>query len=350
MTLSTLRDSNAIIFECLSGSKAYGLDIPTSDTDIKGVFVLPKQQFYGLTYTPQVNNPTNDVVYYELGRFMELLGVNNPNILELLATPEEAILKKSSQLARIDISRVLSKRCRHTFGGFAVSQIRKAKGLNKKIVNPVERKRKTPLDFCYVNYGSGSLPVTAFLMKKGWRQEDCGLTNIPHMKDIYGLYHAPDETYAGIIKNERSNELALSSIPRGEEQVALLYFNKDGYSTYCKDYREYWAWVENRNEARYQDTKSHGKNYDAKNMMHTFRLLHMAIEIAREGRIRVRRPDRKFLLKVRSGAYEYEDLVRRAEEKQVEMEEAFAASTLPAQPDRDYIEEMTVGLRESFYG
>ncbi|CAL2078139.1 conserved hypothetical protein [Tenacibaculum sp. 190524A05c] len=46
MTLEELKKSNNIIFECISGSRAYGLNTPSSDTDIRGVFVLPKDQFY----------------------------------------------------------------------------------------------------------------------------------------------------------------------------------------------------------------------------------------------------------------------------------------------------------------
>ena len=42
MTLEALKASGHIIFECISGSRAYGLDTPTSDTDIRGVFILPK--------------------------------------------------------------------------------------------------------------------------------------------------------------------------------------------------------------------------------------------------------------------------------------------------------------------
>lgn len=44
--------------------------------------------------TPLVNNETNDMVFYEFGRFMELLSLNNPNILELLNTPETVIIYK----------------------------------------------------------------------------------------------------------------------------------------------------------------------------------------------------------------------------------------------------------------
>lgn len=73
MTIDFLRENKLIILECISGSKAYGLDTPSSDTDIKGVFLLPKSNFYGLEYVPQVNNETNDIVFYELRRFMELL-------------------------------------------------------------------------------------------------------------------------------------------------------------------------------------------------------------------------------------------------------------------------------------
>jgi len=63
MTIEELKQKDLIILECLSGSKAYGLDTPTSDTDIKGVFILPKSEFYGLSYISQVNNESNDIVY-----------------------------------------------------------------------------------------------------------------------------------------------------------------------------------------------------------------------------------------------------------------------------------------------
>ena len=129
----------------------------------------------------------------------------------------------------------------------------------------------------------------------------------------------------------------------------MLYFNKDGYSKYCKEYKEYWEWVENRNEDRYQNTKSHGKNYDAKNMMHTFRLLEMAIEIAKEKKVNVKRPNREFLLNIRSGKYEYDELLKIANEKQEEMEKAFEKSDLQEKPNREQINKIAYRIREKFY-
>jgi len=349
MTIEELKEKGLIILECISGSKAYGLDTPSSDTDIKGVFLLPKKDYYGLKYTAQVSNPSNDIVYYELGRYMELLSVNNPNILELLNTPKSAVLYKHPFLEEINSELILSKLCKNTFGKFALSQIKKAKGLKKKIVNPVGKERKNILSFCYVNYGQGSISLRKYLEINNWKQENCGLINISHMKDVFGLFHSETVNYNGIIKNELSNDIRLSSIPKGEKQEALLYFNKDGYSKYCKEYKEYWNWVENRNEVRYENTQSHGKNYDAKNMMHTFRLLEMAIEIGKEREINVKRPNREFLLDVKNGNYEYEDLLVMAKERQDEMETVFENSKLPERPNIEMINELTYKLRNKFY-
>lgn len=91
MAIEELKEKQLILLECISGSKAYGLDTPESDTDIKGIFFLPKEAFFGLYYIDQVSNESNDIIYYELGRFIELLSKNNPNILELLNTPEDCM-------------------------------------------------------------------------------------------------------------------------------------------------------------------------------------------------------------------------------------------------------------------
>ena len=87
MTVEELKNSGHIIFECISGSRAYGLQTPSSDTDIRGVFMLPKDDFYSMEYNGQVNNESNDIVYYELSKFIGLCANNNPNILEMLNVP-----------------------------------------------------------------------------------------------------------------------------------------------------------------------------------------------------------------------------------------------------------------------
>jgi hypothetical protein len=349
MTIEDLKSKGLIILECISGSRAYGLETPSSDTDIKGVFILSKEEYYGLNYVAQVNNPTNDIVYYELSRYLELLSVNNPNILELLNTPAESVLYKHPFLNEIESSLILSKQCKNTFGKFALSQIKKAKGLKKKIVNPVGKERKTILSFCHVNHNQGSVSLFKYLELTDYKKECCGLVNVPNMKGVFALFYNESLNYNGIIKTELSNDITLSSIPKSEKQVALVYFNKDGYSKYCKEYKAYWEWVDNRNEDRYENTLNHGKNYDAKNMMHTFRLLDMAIEIGRDKIINVKRPNRKFLLDVKKGEFEYADLLEMAAKKQEELESVFETSTLPDAPDLELINRLAFTLRDKFY-
>ena len=125
MTIDDLKRQNLILFEVISGSRAFGLATETSDTDIKGVFYLPKEKFYGLEYIPQISNASNDIVYYELGRFVELLLKNNPNILEVLASNSECILYQHPIMQQLTLDLFLSKQTEQTFAHYAISQIKK---------------------------------------------------------------------------------------------------------------------------------------------------------------------------------------------------------------------------------
>lgn len=352
MTIQDIKGQKLLLLDCVSGSRAYGLHTPQSDTDLKGVFVLPKYSYYGLQYTEQVNNETNDEVYYELKRFFELLSKNNPNILELLNTPDDCIRYKHPIMNLVNPELFLSKLCQHTFAGYAQSQIKKAKGLNKKIVNPVDKERKSVLDFCHVIHKQGSVNLPVWLEKQGLVQEDCGLVNISHMREIYAVFHNRQLSQGylkGICSGTHANDVSLSSVEKGIEPIAIMSFNKDGYSKYCKDYKEYWDWVDKRNDLRYENTIEHGKNYDAKNMMHTFRLLNMAEEIASEGKVNVRRQDRDLLLKVRSGIFSYEELVDLANEKIQRIDSLYETCSLPEQPDPGVIENLLIEIREELY-
>lgn len=348
MTLKELKKSGSIIFECIGGSRAYNLNTPTSDTDIRGVFIVPKEKFYSLDYVGQVNNETNDIVYYELRKFIELCLKNNPNILELLNMPECCVIKKHPIFDEITSELFLSKLCKNTFANYAFTQIKKARGLNKKIVNPVEKERKTVEDFCTIRTEKIAMPLNSFLEEYNLESSSCGLAKVPNMKNCFNLFYSKELNYQGIAR-ENANEVCTSSIPKEELPIALLYFNMEGYSTYCKKYKEYWNWVEKRNEERYKSNVSHDKNYDAKNMMHTFRLLHMAKEIGETNSINVERKDREFLLSIKNAEFEYEALVEKAEKMKLELEEVYKNSKLAEKPNKELVNELLVSLRAKFY-
>jgi len=349
MSIEYIKKNNLLLFECISGSKAYGIDTPESDTDIRGVFYLPKDKLYGLTYTQQIEDEKNDKVYYEIGRFVELLLKNNPNMLELLATPEDCILYRNNIMDNLTVDMFLSKLCKNTFAGYAISQIKKARGLNKKILNPMDKERKNILDFCYVlNDNGGSVSLNTWLSNYGYKQEDCGLSSINNMKDIYDLYYYKDK-FRGIMSCPDANEVALSSIPKWITPDNRLYFNKDGYSAYCKEYKEYWEWVDKRSEVRFDNTMSHGKRYDATNMCHTIRLLQQSNEILSNGNLIVRVPNREELLSIRRGDAEYDDLVSRAKTMIEEIDILYEKCTLQETPDVEFIERVLVEMRNQLY-
>lgn len=349
LTINSVKENGLLIFEAITGSKAYGLDTPTSDTDLRGVYVLPKEVYYSLDFPEQVSNETNDIVYYELRRFMELLAKNNPNTMEMIGVPEHCVLYRHKVMEYLRPELFLSKLCEKTFANYAFTQIKKAYGLEKKIVNPVEKERKSVLDFCFVYLGKEVIIARQFLEKHNMDEKKVGLAVIPHLRDSYNLFYSETGAYSGIVRKETSNEVALSSIPKGEVPVSMLYFNRDGYSVYCKKYREYWEWVDKRNEDRYKTTMSHGKNYDSKNMMHVFRLLLMAKEIATEKKVNVYRKDREFLMDIKQGKFEYDELASKAEKLKNELPFLYEQSDLPNAPDLDSVNALLVQIRKELY-
>lgn len=351
MTLQDARDPSCRFLEVIAGSRAYGLELPTSDTDYRGVFVQPMRSWFGTRRYEQVSNETNDETFYELSRFVDLLTKNNPNMLELLAITGDCVLFRHPLMDLFPVDLFLSKLCHDSFAGYAASQISRARGLNKKILTPFPKERKTPLDFCFIAEGQGSIPVQDWLAARQWEQRHCGLVAVPHMPQLYALFYDASGKlgYYGIQSTPETTHVNLSSVPKSAIPEAWMSFNLDGYKTHCRQYQEYWQWVDERNAARYESTMDHGRGYDAKNLMHTFRLLELADEIAREGTLTVRTPSRERLLKIRRGEFTYEELLDQAEATLAELKTLFAKSSLPAEPNRELIEERLIEARSAFY-
>ena len=284
----------------------------------------------------------------------------------------------------------ITKICKDSFGGYARQQIKKAKGLNKKQNWEKDKVvRKDLLDFCYVLNGEKSIPWRSWNAGK-YDEKFIGAVNIPNARDTYALYydsvaemlHSENtdeelrETYKealrkagksmgmgykglvntghededGKINYGISNQLRLSSVPKGEKVIATIVYNKDGYSEHCKDYKEYQEWLENRNEARYVETQEHGQRIDGKNMMHCMRLIRMATEIGEGKGIQVRRQDREYLLSIRRGELDLDKLIEEADNAIQNMDEVFDNSTLPNKVDKDLVNDLLVSIRTEFYG
>lgn len=352
MTIQDLHDKNLILFKAITGSKAYGLHTDTSDIDIKGIFYLPKAYFFGLDYIPQISDETHDEVYYELGRFIELLSKNNPAAMELLASSADHVLIRHPLMEAFDLQNLLNKMLVDSFVQYALQQVKKAKGLNKKINSPHLNQRKSLLDFVYVMIGSRSYPLLSWLQERGLIIHYCGLTKLEHAKNVFALYYDKKEEgkYRGIIAKLDSQEVSLSSIPLGEESLALLFVNHEAYSSHCKDFIAYQEWKKKRNAARYAGTVEHGQGYDAKNMMHTIRLMEVAKDLLVHGTLIIKRSNRQELLDIKSGKWTYEQLCSQVEDMRIEIEELYSKSTLPDSLNIKSLSDLLVQIREVLYG
>ena len=385
ITHEFLEQNGLILFECIIGSQAYGTQTPTSDIDKKFVYILPQDYILGTGYVEQLN-VNKDYTGWELKRFLELMGSSNPTVLELLNTPEDCIITKHPlfQYVLDHKADFITKGCRNSFAGYALQQIQKARGLNKKQNWEKDKMtRKDVLDFVYVIEGQKSMPW------KVWNggtydEKFCGVVNVPNARDLYAVYfdrdanncfnekipehmreaaktwrkdegHSMGFGYKGLVKTgeglnvAESNQLRLSSIPKGETPICNIIYNKDGYSTHCKDYKEYEEWLANRNEQRYVDTQEHGQKIDGKNMMHCMRLIRMSKEIGRGEGIIVRRPDAKELLAIRRGEVDLDSLIDTAELEIKEMDKIFDESDLPKGINPELVNDLLIKIRREFY-
>jgi predicted nucleotidyltransferase len=377
------------LYLVIRGSHAYGTNVETSDVDYAGVFIQPVEDIIGNKYKEQINDDKNDIVIYEIRRFLELLGSNNPTVLELLNTPEDCIVYKDPIFDEVlkNRDKFITKICAKSLGGYAKQQISKAKGQDKKQNWEKDKvTRKEVLDFVYVIEGEKSIPW------KVWNSDDerqfeekfCGVVNVPNARDVYAVYYdglaknmfseyvneldrenlkrftkqsgkPMGFGYKGLINTGEgenagvSNQLRLSSIPKGEEPICVITYNKDGYSQHCKDYKSYQTWLEERNEARWVDVQSHGQKIDGKNMMHCVRLMQMAREIAEGKGIIVRRPNVEELLDIRKGKVDLQSLIDKVESEIKEIDKLFEESELPDSVDLNFINDLIIKIRRKIY-
>ncbi len=115
-----------VIFRCVIGSRAYGLDDDQSDTDYRGIFLPSAELHWSLYGVPeQLECYETQEHYWELQRFLVLALKANPNVLECLYTP---LVEKTTALADELLqmrSVFLSQLVYQTYNGYVMSQFKK---------------------------------------------------------------------------------------------------------------------------------------------------------------------------------------------------------------------------------
>lgn len=365
MNLEILKNSDRIIFEVIGGSHAYGTNTPTSDKDIRGFYINPPSEYATLSEPAgQISDNKQDITYYSLKRAFELLITANPNMIELLWMPEDCIQIKKPAMDILIANRDLfiSKKCFHTHSGYAYAQIDKAKGSNKKVHNPQPAERPKKEDFCWIILDSRLINTDILLnFSRDVRHTICYTPSRPipiknlsvplsqfhcarleQCSHVYRLYHYGEEA-KGVFRGD--DMLVCESIPIDDEVKkfwGLLIYNQDLYEKAIRDWHSYWDWMKNRNEARWIDQEKGKLNYDQKNMMHCMRLLISGENILRHGFpiVRFDGEQKEYLMKIRSGDYQYDELMAEVETRMATLKELYDTSAIPHSVNMSKIEDL----------
>jgi uncharacterized protein len=115
-----------VIYRCIVGSRAYGLDDAESDTDRRGIYLPPASMQWSLYGVPeQLENSEGEECYWELQKFLILALKANPNVLECLYT---SLVETATPLAQELLtmrSIFLSRIVYQTYNGYVMSQFKK---------------------------------------------------------------------------------------------------------------------------------------------------------------------------------------------------------------------------------
>lgn len=130
-----------LICIAITGSHAYGMQTKDSDIDIMGLFLPPVDYLLGLKRVEQVTlerrkGDLYDGQIFNFTKWFKLIVDQNPNVLELLWHESNQYVYRDDEIWKIlmyNRKDFLSKKLKHTFAGYAFSQLNRLNKLNEKV-------------------------------------------------------------------------------------------------------------------------------------------------------------------------------------------------------------------------
>ena len=331
------------------GSHAYGLNTATSDEDFKGVVIPPADYFLGFHKRfEQADSNDPDLVIFDIRKFMSLAADCNPNIIEVLWT-EPLVITPLGERLRAAREMFLSKKAKHTFSGYALSQLKRIRTHHRWIEKPPTH---NPTRAEYELPEHTLIPRDQLAAAQAAIEKKLGEWDLDFVRDA-------DPASRILIQNKMAEALAEMKVASDDrwaaaartigydENFLALLDRERRYNGARQEWENFVKWKATRNAKRAALEEKHG--FDTKHAMHLVRLLRMCREILATGEVIVKRPDREELLAIRNGAWTYEKLVEWAEEEDRALEGLYRTSKLPNSPDREALDRLCVELvRDSF--
>lgn len=237
---SFLRDNenlaNNIILLTLGGSHAYGMDKETSDLDVRGIALNPKEEILLGTDFEQVVNVDTDTTVYSFNKMIQLLTSNNPNTLECLGCkPEHYLYLSNIGKELLDNRKMfLSKICIHTFGGYSSQQLRRMENKAARLVGQAENEAyilksisNAKYDFKNRYFPHNDSEIELYIDKavqKGYDSEIFMNVNLQHypLRDWTGMWNEMKSIVSSYNKIGKRNEKAISHDKLGKHMAHLI--------------------------------------------------------------------------------------------------------------------------------
>jgi len=313
-----------------AGSQSYGTDLPGSDLDIRGVAIAPMRCYLGFmeNFEQSETRTPIDCNIYDIRKFFKLAADANPNVLaQLWVDPSDVYICRSAWDTVLEHRDMfLSKKVRHTFSGYAISQLRRIRTHRRWLLDPPKappERSSYGLPPGEPTLGKEQLGVIwARMTKNRDRLASEGLRPA-HPDDCEDFLVAEAVMYAGFNSN-----------------LIPLIISERNFGAAVKTWSQYQTWKQERNPVRQAMEAQYG--YDTKHGMHLVRLLRMGDEILRGDGVIVKRPDAEELLSIRAGAWSFERLEEYALAMDAQLGRTASDSNLPHSPDRTWLNDVLV--------
>ena len=303
-----------IILLVVGGSYGYGLNMETSDIDLRGIAVERKEVLLGLDNFDNFDifeDKHTDTSIYSLKKIFNLLTKCNPNVIEILGSDPNNIVLITPSGKKIleNINIFLSQKAIASFGGYSSNQLRRLqnslivdsgqdlkeeqllKTLKSQMINLQERYPTFNMDFEILNSE-----------KPDFEKEICFNANFKNypVRDIENIF------------SEISNTIKM------------------------------YGKLNNRNKKKNEDSLyKHG--------MHSIRVLQMGTEILEgKGVLTKRTANREFLLNIRNKKISFDEIFTILDSLEKDFQYAAKNTTLPKEPNYKEVQDLLLDIYKDF--
>lgn len=361
-----------------AGSRAYAINRPDSDVDVKGVCVPPARYILGQSvfeqYTLQpidkefaimlsdeeraiVDRDGIDGTVFDLRKFIRLAADCNPNILDVLFADNHDQLLGTSSGEKLLESRglFLSARAKFTFSGYAIQQLKRLQTHRRYLLNPPTHK-PTRAEFGLPEHTlipRDQLAAAQALIQKQIDSWEMDLSKVPDDADRQQIIQQLRESMSTVIAaalpdmtEEGAKHRAAARLVGVDDNLLLVLDRERAYAKAKGEWDSHEHWKTTRNISRASLEAQHG--YDTKHGAHLVRLMRMCREILVDGKVNVSRQniDADELRAIRNGAWDYDRLLAFAESEDAALTEIYRGGkfAIPKKPDHARIEDLCMML------